>query len=104
MSGFADFLSRQVDRPVLDNTGLTGYYDIEMEFKPEMGAGRGIMVAPRPAEGGGPGGSGGPAPEGVEAPSVFTALQDQLGLKLEPKKGPIESFVVDHLEKSPIEN
>lgn len=101
MSGICDMLSRQVGRPVIDDTGLTGYYDFDIEFKPEPGAMRGLL----PPKGGdeGPAG-GGPAPESVEAPSIFTAVQDQLGLKLEPKRGPIETIVVDHIEKTPIEN
>lgn len=106
MTNFVDMLSRQVDRPVIDDTGLKGYYDVQLEFKPEGGGGmRGMIMMPRPDGGpGGPGGSGGPAPDAVEAPSIFTAVQDQLGLKLESKKGPIETIVVDHLEKLPIEN
>lgn len=109
MDNFVDFISRQVDRPVLNDTGLTGFYDIQIDFKAE---GRmmmaGIPAGPRgdggPGGAGGPGAGGGPAPDGVEAPSIFTAVQDQLGLKLESKRGPIETVVVDHLEKSPIEN
>jgi len=101
MSSFVDMLARQVDRPVFDNTGLTGYYDFDIEFKPEGPMMRG-MPMPMP-HGDGPGG-GGPAPDAVEAPSIFTAVQDQLGLKLEPKKGPVETVVVDHFEKTPIEN
>jgi uncharacterized protein (TIGR03435 family) len=103
VSNFTDFLARQVDRPVFDNTGITGYYDIEMDFKPEGGGmGRGMMIMPPGAHP--PSNSDGPAPDGVEAPSIFTALQDQLGLKLEAKKGPIDTIVVDHIEKTPIEN
>jgi uncharacterized protein (TIGR03435 family) len=101
-----DMLSRQVDRPIVDNTGITGYYDVDLEFKPEggaMGGMRGMpMPMPRGDGGGAPGGS--PAPDAVEAPSIFTAIQDQLGLKLESKKGPIDTIVVDHCEKAPIEN
>jgi len=105
VSRLVDMLARQVDRPIVDNTGLTGYYDVDLEFKPE-GGGRGMpgmpMPMPRGEGGGAPGGS--PAPDAVEAPSIFTAIQDQLGLKLESKKGPIDTIVVDHCEKGPIEN
>jgi len=105
ISRLVDMLARQVDRPIVDNTGITGYYDVDLEFKPE-GGGRGMpgmpMPMPRGEGGGAPGGS--PTPDAVEAPSIFTAIQDQLGLKLESKKGPIDTIVVDHCEKGPIEN
>jgi uncharacterized protein (TIGR03435 family) len=102
ISNFAEMLSRQVGKPVFDNTGITGFYDIDLEFKPEEGMMRGMpMPMPRPDGGGG---ASGPAPEAVEAASIFTAVQDQLGLKLEAKKGPIETIVVDHSEKVPTEN
>jgi len=70
-----------VDRPVLDKTGLTGKY----EFKLTWSAG---LNAPR---------------NDSEAPSAYTALQDQLGLRLEPQRAPIEVLVVDNAEK-PSEN
>jgi len=44
------------------------------------------------------------APDGQSSPSLFSALQEQLGLKLEQRKGPVELLVIDHLEKVPIEN
>jgi len=107
VSRIVDMLARQVDRPIVDNTGITGFYDVDLEFKPE-GGGRGMPGMPMPMpRGDGPGGGapgGNPAPEAVEAPSIFTAIQDQLGLKLESKKGPIDTIVVDHCEKAPIEN
>lgn len=105
VEGFADMLSRQVGKPVFDHTGITGLYDIDLEFKPEEGMGGGMMRGmpmPMPRDGGGEAHS--PAPDAVEAPSIFTAVQDQLGLKLEGKKGPIETIVVDHAEKVPTEN
>ena len=87
MSDFAWALSRMVateDRVVLDNTGLSGTYDFELTFEPPQ----------RP--------SGAEAPGTVtriEAPSIFDAVQEQLGLKLESKKGPVEFLIVDHVEK-----
>jgi uncharacterized protein (TIGR03435 family) len=78
---------------VLDKTGLTGQYDIKLEFTPEDGAGRG--------PGDGPDG-GAPPPE-TSGPSIFTALQEQLGLKLESSKGPVEIIIIDRVEK-PSEN
>jgi uncharacterized protein (TIGR03435 family) len=102
MQSLADMLARQVGKPVLDQTGVTGNYDIDLEFKPEEGMGvmRG-MPMPMPG-GGGPGpGHEGNAETGA---SIFTALQDQLGLRLEAKKGPVETVVVDQANKTPTEN
>lgn len=83
-----------VDRPVVDKTGLTGRYDIHLEFAPDNAPGRGAVLlngVERPDL---------PAPS-TEAmgPSIFTALQEQLGLKLSPGKGSAEVIVVDHAEK-----
>ena len=101
MAALSDMLARQVGRPVFDNTGIDGKYDIELEFKPEMGGGmmRGMPPMGHPEVSG-----DGPAPQDVEAASIFTAVQDQLGLKLESKKGPVESVIVDRCEKTPTEN
>jgi uncharacterized protein (TIGR03435 family) len=79
-----------VDRPVLDKTGLTGKYDFKLEFS-FVGLG-GPLSRQAPAE------------EPTGAPSLFTALQDQLGLKLEPKKDPIDFLVIDHAEQTPTDN
>ncbi|MGD0666486.1 MAG: TIGR03435 family protein [Bryobacteraceae bacterium] len=107
ISKLADALARQLGRPVTDKTGLTGTYDFTLDFDPEgsMG-GRGGMMMRMP---GGPppgGGGDGPAanPPESEAAGLFTALQEQLGLKLEQKKGPLDMLVVDHSEKTPVEN
>jgi uncharacterized protein (TIGR03435 family) len=88
-------LANQVDRPILDGTALTGRYDFTLEFAPEM---RNMPGMPMMA---GPGGS---VPEGESAPSLFTAVQEQLGLKLEPRKAALDLIVVDRLEKTPTEN
>jgi len=105
LSNFAEMLSRQVGKPVFDNTGITGVYDFDLEFKPEEGMGmmRG-MPTPMPRPEGAGGEPHSPPLDNVEAPSIFTAVQDQLGLKLESKKGPIETVVVDYSEKVPTEN
>jgi uncharacterized protein (TIGR03435 family) len=86
LSQFASSLSGQVGRYVVDRTGLTGPYDFVMTFAPEP---------PR-----------GPLPPGVElppvdpnAPSLFTAIQEQLGLRLEATKGPVEVLVVDSVDR-----
>jgi len=117
ISRLVDILARQYDRPVVDQTGLTKTYDITLDFAPEnMGGPKGMPMPPRVMDGGGGGGMAGPppgggggdgtvrAPEGGEAPTLATALQEQLGLKLEPKKGPVDLLVIDHVEKTPTEN
>jgi uncharacterized protein (TIGR03435 family) len=70
-----------VDRPVLDRTGLAGSYDYKLTWSPSLGA----------------------TDNGSEAVSIFTALQEQLGLRLEPQRAPIEILVIDNAEK-PTEN
>jgi len=102
MAQFAEWLVGQLDRPVVDQTGLTKNYDITLEYLPEGLAGRGPMggMAPPPP----PPGDGGAPAEPDTAPTLFAALQNQLGLKLEQKKGPVDLLVVDHLEKTPTEN
>jgi uncharacterized protein (TIGR03435 family) len=89
-------LTREVSRQVLDKTGLQGNYNFTLRFTSER------RLAP-PGGTGGPGGPGdAPAPDS-SGPSVFTALQEQLGLKLESQKGPVEILIIDSIEK-PSEN
>ena len=83
-------LSRAVGASVSNQTGLTAQYDMELKFTPEASAGPGHE------------GQGAPTPGG-DGPSIFTAVQEQLGLKLEAKKGPVSVFVIDKIEK-PEEN
>ena len=87
-------LSNIMGRPVVDKTGLTGKYDFVLEWTPDegpdaraQGFGDGV-TSPAPAAGG---------------PTIFTALQEQLGLKLESQKGPVPNIVIDRAEK-PSEN
>jgi len=101
VSNLVDMIAGQVEKPVFDDTGLTGTYDVELEFKPENG---GMMKGMPMPMGHMPEGGGAPAPDAVDAPSIFTAVQDQLGLKLESKKGQVETIVIDHAEKTPTEN
>lgn len=103
MSSFLDMLGNQTDKPIVDMTGLTGKYDFTLIFEPERNMGmamalKGAMPSPPPGAG--------PAPEGADetAPALTTAVQDQLGLKLEPRKAPLDLIVIDHLEKTPTEN
>jgi uncharacterized protein (TIGR03435 family) len=91
-----DVLSRFTDRIVVDKTNLTGKYDIDLQYTPEQGQSQ----AP---PGGSPPGMPALPPIDPNGPSLFTALQEQLGLKLESQKGPVEMIVVDHIER-PSEN
>lgn len=90
MPSFATFLARRMDLPVIDMTGLRGFYDLKLDFVPER---RGEERRPDDAAS--------DAQVGLRLPE---ALQDQLGLKLENRKAPIEVIVVDHAEKTPVEN
>ena len=81
----ASVLSRQVGRPVVDRTGVEGSFNITLEYAPEAG-----ITGPAPA------GAAPPAPPANrEAPSIFTALQEQLGLKLEATRAPVDVLVID---------
>jgi len=87
MPDFAWALSRTagIDRVVVDATGLKGSYDFELTFGRD-----------RPSE---PGAPGLESAAGPERPSIFSALPEQLGLKLESRKSPVEFLVIEHLEK-----
>jgi uncharacterized protein (TIGR03435 family) len=87
MKSLADFLARQLSRPVLDKTDLTGIYDFSLDWVPE--------AAPTSP----PDAANGVTLPGVPGASLFSALQQQLGLKLEPGKSPIEVIVIDHVER-----
>lgn len=105
MSSFVDMLANQLDRPVVDQTDLKGKYDYTLEFAPgDRGGMRGAMAGmpmPMPPPGGGEGGG---APDADAGPTIFSALQEQLGLRLEGKKGPVDLLVIDSIEKTPTEN
>jgi uncharacterized protein (TIGR03435 family) len=96
MAQFAAFLRGQLFCPVADQTSLSGDYDFHVDFTPGDGQ------TPR-----GPGGEEmplRPGPPGEEGPDLFAALQEQVGLKLEKRKGPVEMLVIDHAEKVPTGN
>jgi uncharacterized protein (TIGR03435 family) len=82
------FLRSELGRPVIDATGLTGKFDFKLEWVPDES---------QPNSGG-----DAPPPDATGA-SIFAAIQEQLGLKLEAMKGPVEMLVIDHVEK-PSEN
>jgi uncharacterized protein (TIGR03435 family) len=117
MEDLANRLSNQLNRPVADHTGLTGKYDFILTYAPDAneglgrggpGPGGGLMIAVGPGPGAGPGpgpGPGGNDPPDAEAPQpLFGAIQSQLGLKLEAKKGDVDIIVIDKMEKTPTEN
>jgi len=81
MTRLADKLSDEVQRPVIDATGLKTRYDFELRFRASMAS----------------------SPEAEDLPDIFSALQG-LGLKLEPAKGSVSVIVIDHVEKAQTEN
>ena len=82
----AEMLSRNVGRQVIDRTGLTGFYDLDLSFNPDVARADSPPGAPTSAI-------------DTDAPGLFTALQEQLGLKLEAGSGPVEVLVIDRIER-----
>ena len=74
----ATLLSRFTKETILDETGLSGFYEVNLEWSPEG--------------------------SDIDGPPLFSAIQQQLGLKLERRKGPVEVLVVDRAEKVPLPN
>jgi uncharacterized protein (TIGR03435 family) len=82
MTMLATLLARfELHSVVLDMTGLKGTYKVDLEWLPANAK-----------------------PDAPASPSLFTAVQEQLGLRLESRKGPVDVFVIDHAEKIPLEN
>lgn len=79
LSLIAGIVSNLIGQPVADETGLKGSYDIKLEYAP--------METTDPSR-----------------PSLLTAIQEQLGLKLVSREVPVEAFVIDHVDKAPVEN
>jgi uncharacterized protein (TIGR03435 family) len=96
VKSMVSILSDQLGHHVIDKTGLTAKYDIHLKWAPEDHQGPEMKGAASNI--GGSGGDGG-APSGDTGPSIFAALQEQLGLKLESAKAPVEVLVIDHAEK-----
>jgi uncharacterized protein (TIGR03435 family) len=88
----ASYLTTRVGRPILDKTGLTDRYDFTLEFAQDD-------MSSQASSGGAASGSAPAASSDPVGASVFTAIQQQLGLKLEPGKGPVEIVVIDHVER-----
>ena len=92
MALFTRFLSQRLDRSIIDKTNLTGRFDIQLQWTPGLGENP-VSPAGYPL----------PPPADSSGLSIFTAIQEQLGLRLESTKGPVEVFVIDHVEQ-PSEN
>jgi uncharacterized protein (TIGR03435 family) len=103
-ANFVNMLSQFSGRPVVDKTDLKGLFDFTLQFSREGLTLPGMPPgAPPPGPGLGPGGPGGPIDQAADpVPSLFTAIQE-LGLRLESTKGPVDVLVVDSVEK-PTEN
>lgn len=96
IASLVNLLATQLHQTVIDKTGLTGTYDLNLTWTPDQDSGpmfKGGETSTQRTE---------PAPDSA-GPSIFTALQEQLGLKLQSTKGPVETIVVDHIEM-PSEN
>ncbi len=98
---FIDSLANQLDRPVFDMTGLTGTYDITLEFAQDPAIMQARMAAMGMAA---PPPGSAPPTDAEPAATIFTALPEQLGLRLEARKGPVDLVIVDSIEKTPTEN
>jgi uncharacterized protein (TIGR03435 family) len=83
MQDLASKLSRLLGRPVVNNTNVKGNYDFKLEWTPDSG----------------PAAPGGPPAETTPGPSLFSAIQEQLGLRLEAAKGPVEMLVIRDAKK-----
>jgi uncharacterized protein (TIGR03435 family) len=91
IAALSRLLANAVRRTIVDKTGLDGVYDVDLEFTPEFGPLAPVGLAPPP----------GAAPVSDaprEGPSIFTAMQEQLGLKLESTRGPVEVIVIDRVD------
>jgi uncharacterized protein (TIGR03435 family) len=75
-----NYLSRNLERPVIDDTKLTGLFDIDLLFQPEVRVPSSFLLPP-------------------DAPSAVTAVQEQLGLKLEARRVPWQVLVIDAVER-----
>ncbi len=84
MAILADFLSGSLGQSITDKTGVNGGFDIKLQWTPTEGEAN-YNSDDRPID--------------LSGPSIFTAVQEQLGLKLEPGKGPVEVLVIDHVER-----
>ena len=86
---FTNLLALMLSSTVVDKTGLTGRYDLDLTFTPERTLPEGVLPGP---------------PADPNGPSIYTALREQLGLKLESQKDQEEVLVIDRVERQPSEN
>jgi uncharacterized protein (TIGR03435 family) len=93
LSEFSKLLNLVLDRPVIDRTCIAGRFDIHLEFSSDQVTPGLLGLDPDPRA----------AASDPTSPTIFTAVQEQLGLKLESAKGPREFLVIDHVER-PTEN
>jgi len=87
----ANYLTTRMDHPVFDMTGIKGRFDITLNWTRDKDQDDGLRAS-------------GSEPEEVAGPSLFTALQERLGLKMEARKGPVTILVIDHAERVPTGN
>ncbi len=103
MQSLADALSNFMDRSVVDMTETKGNFDIDLEWSDDGQQGGRFMRGPGGPEGGARP-EGGPHDESADAPTIFTALQEKLGLKLDPRKESLDVLIIDNADKVPTEN
>jgi uncharacterized protein (TIGR03435 family) len=87
MKQLADTVSRDLDRPILDKTGLTGKFAVDLTWRPDRTSG------PTPSSN-----------DDLDHPTVFSELRDKLGLTITSGKAPVDILVVDHVERVPTDN
>jgi uncharacterized protein (TIGR03435 family) len=92
LSWLARQLAQVLGRDVIDKTGLAGNFDFELAWTPEPGQGGGSSL-------GGPQTTGPMPAADLSGPSLFGALQEQLGLRLEAARGPVQVYVVDRIAR-----
>jgi uncharacterized protein (TIGR03435 family) len=90
MTSIAHWISLVIGSTVADKTGLTESYDYTLSFAPDESMKAAVLP---------PGSSGGAPPPEADGPSIFAALQEQLGLKLVAQKEPVDVIVIDHMEQ-----
>jgi bla regulator protein BlaR1 len=89
MPQFAEILSRRLRHPVQDATGLVGAYRVSLDWVDDEKDKSGKPRKESPSR---------------DLPSIFTALREQMGLRLESRKTQVAAFVIDHIERTPIPN
>jgi uncharacterized protein (TIGR03435 family) len=107
MAQFAGLLGNQLNQPVVDKTSLTGKYDFAVEFAPDPNSFRGPGGGPLPPPPAGDHGPGGPTIPGASDPTgvpLAGALQQQLGLRLQSTRAPLDILVIEKINKTATDN